>query len=1055
MYQLNKLKMKKWILVICFILMVVSLASCGKDGKDGKNGLSAYELAMENGFKGTMTEWLSSLKGESGSIGPSGKSAYELAKEQGYTGTLGEWLASLVGETGKDGINGTNGASAYELALENGFKGTLTEWLESLVGKQGADGNNGQDGASAYELAKEQGYSGTLSEWLVSLVGESGVDGKDGSNGQSAYELAVEKGYKGTEEEWLTSLVGETGKDGLDGLTAYELAVEKGYKGTEEEWLLSLTGQDGANGASAYEVAKENGFEGTLVEWLDSLVGKDGQDGINGASAYELAVANGFQGTLTEWLVSLVGQDGTNGVDGQNGASAYELAVANGFQGTLTEWLVTLVGQAGADGQNGQSAYELAVEKGYKGTEEEWLASLVGSKGQDGATWLNRDGAPETSDGKDGDFYIDTLTYQVYKKENGEWNTIGNIKGEKGEQGIQGVGIENIVIDYMGSVTITLTNGNQYSIEVSQACDHQSLTSVVIAPTCIERGYTQYTCNDCGYIYYNDYTPASGHHFYNRYCVFCGLEEDFGEITPNTSWYNTTSNTFHLSTREELAGLAYLVNISGNNFLNKTIYIDANIDLASAEWIPIGTSSTAFAGTFIGQNLTISNLKITNSSLNSHIGLFGNVTGTIKDFMITGASIATDAEGSYIGIACGYSKGVISGVKVNGYLDAPYFAEVGGIVGHIEAKEKVTFTGLENEASISGKSHIGGVIGYFNVTSNLNQNPTAIIMNCSNRGNVVATGDYVGGLFGYVYANNGYNYRNQILYLTDLKNTGSVLAENSTYVGGIVGYARSDDNTSYLKNAISSATITGKVYVGGIAGKLENIALNNCNNENSILSATYTVDSNYYAYFGGYVGYGYTVDNCINSVEIQYTYKGQYVGGIAGYLVGEVSNCTNNATIMATESSYVGGIAGYSGAKESVTFTNLHNSAAVSGHDYVGGIIGNINSISSNSADNTLNITESTNSGKITATGDYVGGLFGYVYANNSSRNTIVYMVELHNTGEVCAEESTYVGGIAGYARSDDAKSYVMSCTNLATITGLENYDNLVGLLTNITIKED
>ena len=38
-----------------------------------------------------------------------GKSAYELAVEQGYTGTVGEWLASLKGEQGIQGIQGEQG----------------------------------------------------------------------------------------------------------------------------------------------------------------------------------------------------------------------------------------------------------------------------------------------------------------------------------------------------------------------------------------------------------------------------------------------------------------------------------------------------------------------------------------------------------------------------------------------------------------------------------------------------------------------------------------------------------------------------------------------------------------------------------------------------------------------------------------------------------------------------------------------------------------------------------------------------------------------------------
>ncbi|MCX2809696.1 hypothetical protein OQ477_06775 [Bacillus sp. ChL18] len=67
-------------------------------------GKSAYDIAVDNGFSGTVEEWLASLKGEKGSTGAKGatgaagkdgKSAYELAVQQGFSGTLDEWLASL------------------------------------------------------------------------------------------------------------------------------------------------------------------------------------------------------------------------------------------------------------------------------------------------------------------------------------------------------------------------------------------------------------------------------------------------------------------------------------------------------------------------------------------------------------------------------------------------------------------------------------------------------------------------------------------------------------------------------------------------------------------------------------------------------------------------------------------------------------------------------------------------------------------------------------------------------------------------------------------------
>ena len=61
------------------------------------NGLSAYEIAVKNGYIGTESEWLESLKGKDG------QSAYEIAVAHGYVGTEEEWLESL-----KAKVNGYN-----------------------------------------------------------------------------------------------------------------------------------------------------------------------------------------------------------------------------------------------------------------------------------------------------------------------------------------------------------------------------------------------------------------------------------------------------------------------------------------------------------------------------------------------------------------------------------------------------------------------------------------------------------------------------------------------------------------------------------------------------------------------------------------------------------------------------------------------------------------------------------------------------------------------------------------------------------------------------------
>lgn len=61
----------------------------GGNGKKGADGKSAYQIALENGFAGTETEWLASLNGSDG-VG-----AYQYAVNGGYTGTEEEFKALM------------------------------------------------------------------------------------------------------------------------------------------------------------------------------------------------------------------------------------------------------------------------------------------------------------------------------------------------------------------------------------------------------------------------------------------------------------------------------------------------------------------------------------------------------------------------------------------------------------------------------------------------------------------------------------------------------------------------------------------------------------------------------------------------------------------------------------------------------------------------------------------------------------------------------------------------------------------------------------------------
>lgn len=102
------------------MLTALQYVAANPKGLDGK---SAYEIAVEHGYKGTEEEWVWSLKGDPGR---DGMSAYEIAVlNHGYTGTEKEWLDSLQ--------QGAIGKSAYESAVEGGFEGTEEEFNKSLA----------------------------------------------------------------------------------------------------------------------------------------------------------------------------------------------------------------------------------------------------------------------------------------------------------------------------------------------------------------------------------------------------------------------------------------------------------------------------------------------------------------------------------------------------------------------------------------------------------------------------------------------------------------------------------------------------------------------------------------------------------------------------------------------------------------------------------------------------------------------------------------------------------------------------------------------------------
>lgn len=185
-------------------------AYLGKDtGGTGGGSLyyiTAYGLAVKQGYEGTLAEWLASLKGEKGEQGPQGEKGEK--GEKGADGTVAfeelteEQVESLRGEKGEKGDTGAQGIQG-----EQGPQGEAgPQGPQGIQGPQGEMGPQGLKGDPG-----EQGPKGI--QGIQGPQGEAGPQGPQGIQG-----LQGETGPQGPQgEKGDTGADGQPGKDGAPG----------------------------------------------------------------------------------------------------------------------------------------------------------------------------------------------------------------------------------------------------------------------------------------------------------------------------------------------------------------------------------------------------------------------------------------------------------------------------------------------------------------------------------------------------------------------------------------------------------------------------------------------------------------------------------------------------------------------------------------------------------------------------------------------------------------------------------------------------------------------
>ena len=128
----------------------------GKDGKDGSNGangangkdgLSAYQIAVANGYQGTQTQWLQSLVGATGAKGSDGLNGWSpvlktVARGNDVVLQISDWLGGS-GTKPTTGQYLSSGGLVSNIANADNVRG-----LQGIQGEKGLQGDKGADGKS-------------------------------------------------------------------------------------------------------------------------------------------------------------------------------------------------------------------------------------------------------------------------------------------------------------------------------------------------------------------------------------------------------------------------------------------------------------------------------------------------------------------------------------------------------------------------------------------------------------------------------------------------------------------------------------------------------------------------------------------------------------------------------------------------------------------------------------------------------------------------------------------------------------------------------------------
>ncbi|WP_300302009.1 hypothetical protein [uncultured Muribaculum sp.] len=506
----------------------------------------------------------------------------------------------------------------------------------------------------------------------------------------------------------------------------------------------------------------------------------------------------------------------------------------------------------------------------------------------------------------------------------------------------------------------------------------------------------------------------------------------------------TEAAPYLVGNADDWKALADYMTGTGKTLQGKFIKVTADIDFGDTDPVRVGASEDApLAATFDGAGHIFKGLAL-KSSANQKSAIFGIIAaeGTVKNLTVEGKLTATHTHAApVVDKLYGTLQGVTSNVVVSTNK-----ANASGVAGY--AYEGALLDGVVFGGSVeSNQTSIGGVAALADAFVNFK--------NCEFKGRINQTGSYtkatevkIGGICGVSGAST---------FEGCLSNGEITVAspERATVIGGIVGIASgAKGKTLYTFTGCRNATsISAAGKIGGIVGGTTTTAANaqyvmtDCSNTGD-LSAESTSELSSSPIAGIITNWtpGSSFTRCYNEGTI-ISNMNRYAAGITGYYYGtpgatatpqsvEFTDCYNSGMIVCdAKYGYAAGIAGAINGK--VTMTRCYNTGDIEGTCRLGGLVSYING-------DGMVMTNSYNTGNVTAKAEAVGGLIAYGTTTNG-------VVEgCWNSGNISSTSSVQsitpnqgpafqIGGLAGYCAAT-----FRNCYNVGAVKGLANVAGLV-----------